>query len=424
MPLATQVPIHHLDSARPPVVLMGGLNLTRTLGLAGLQVIVASPDRNEPAFRSRYCVGRCYLPPFDQGIAAVDALVSLGDLLAGAYGRRVPLMYGSDEALGLLYSHRDRLERYFLFLVADRHVGDALISKDRFQALGAERGLPVPSALQWEGAGPGTLAGTQGPVLIKPRIKVDWHHSVLCARLFNGDGKARVFASGAEVLANAAVGMYREQLAFQEYIPGGDIDHWSYHGFADERGEVLAEFIGRKVRTYPVTTGESAFIELARDEALAAIGRDVARRCPLKGIFKMDFKHDEHTGTWRLLEINARFNLWHYLGAVNGANLMRTAYDFLVSGTRPEAPTTYATRYRWLALSLDWRAFRELRSQGQLSAFRWAASIALSRNVYNVFAWNDLAPWAFFWASRASRRLTQGVDRINSALRQWLSTAS
>ena len=151
MPLATQVPLHHLHSARPPVVLMGGLNLTRSLGIAGLQVIVASPDRNEPAFRSRYCVGRCYLPPFDQGVAAVDALVSLGDLLAGAYGRRVPLMYGSDEALGLLYSHRDRLERYFLFLLTDRHVGDALISKDRFQALGAERGLPVPSALQWEG---------------------------------------------------------------------------------------------------------------------------------------------------------------------------------------------------------------------------------------------------------------------------------
>ena len=62
-------------------------------------------------------------------------MLGLGERLAREHGRRVPLFYGSDDALELIHAHRDRLQRRFLLLLNDRYVARALIAKDRFQQL-------------------------------------------------------------------------------------------------------------------------------------------------------------------------------------------------------------------------------------------------------------------------------------------------
>jgi D-aspartate ligase len=417
------IELHALDPLRLPVVLIGGISLVRTLGLAGIQAVVASTDPADPVFASRYCVARQHLPPYDQAEAAVDTLVRLGDRLSDLYGRRVPLMYGSDDALELIYAHRQRLQRHYLLLLNEPDIGHALIAKDRFQALAVERGIPVPRELQWDGGGPDRLAGFPHEVLIKPSTKVEWHGSQMQQRLFPGDAKARVFANGDAVLADPGVALFRRQLTFQEYIPGGEDCLWSFHGLADGQGQVLASFLGRKIRTYPPVDGESTFIELAHDESLADLGRYVAGRLPLKGVFKMDFKRDPRDGRWLLLEINARCNLWHYLGACNGLNLMRAAYDFLVDGAQWEVDR-YSTRRRWLSLGLDFASFRSRARRGEATFAAWLASIAFSRNVYNVFAWNDPGPWLQFHLNRVARKWERGYDIFASIVRQWRSTAS
>lgn len=413
------VSLHPLDPHRIPVVLLGGINLVRTLGLGGLQAVVATSDPEEPALASRHCTLAVRLPPREPHDARVDALAKLGERLAGFYRRRVPLMVGGDDALELIYQHRDRLERFFLMRLCDSSVADALIAKDRFQALAEQRGLPVPRALDWES----TLREHAGPVVVKPRAKRDWQDSALCQRLFNGDGKALVFPTGAAAADHPVVALHCAQLTFQEFIPGDDRDLWSFHGYAGADGELLAAFTGRKIRTYPVGLGESAFIELARDAGLEAAGRDVARRCELRGFFKMDFKRDPRDGRWMLLEINARCTLWNYLGAVNGLNLMRVAYDDLVHAERPLHPE-FRTRRRWLWLGLDWRAYREMAGRGELSALRWTLSVLSPRNVHNLFSLADPWPWLGRGLRRAGSRWNRGPGRVMTAIRQWRSTAS
>ncbi len=410
-----RLPLDRLDPARLPVLLLGGINLARTLGLAGIPAVVASPDPDDAVFASRHCAGRCVIPPLAHR-DAVDALVAIGDRLCAHYGRRVPLMYGSDDALELVYAHRERLDRHFRVLACDTTTGIALLEKDRFQALAAARGLPVPRDLRWDGEGPGSVAGMKGPVLAKPRVKVDWYASQMRERLFDGAAKARVFPTGAIARADPALALFHPQLAFQPWIPGGDECLWSFHGVADEAGRVIASFVGRKIRTCPPRTGESAFIEIAYDEALDRLGREVAARVPLQGVFKMDFKRDPRDGRWYLLEINARYNLWLHLGARNGVNLMRAAYDYMLEGRRPP-PVLAARRYRWLALDLDWRAFRALAARKELTATRWLWSVLASRNVYNVFAWDDPGPWLASWRDRIVRRLARAPRRLLAALR-------
>jgi len=53
-----EIELGRLSVHRPPAMLLGGLNLVRALGMAGVPVIVASPDTASPAMASRrHCVG-------------------------------------------------------------------------------------------------------------------------------------------------------------------------------------------------------------------------------------------------------------------------------------------------------------------------------------------------------------------------------
>jgi D-aspartate ligase len=424
MPPAADIDFDALSADRPPVLLLGGVNLVRALGLAGIPAIVASNDPDEPAFASRYCVGRVVLPPVSRAEAVIEALLDLSAQLFRTLGRHVPLMYGNDNWLELIYAHRDRLDGHYLMVLNDTGVALALMEKSRFQALALQRGLPVPLALVWEGEGDNSLKGFHKSVLVKPRHKFDWHDSPLHELLFTDDGKALVFDDGAAAMAHPLVERYRNQLLFQEFIPGDDAQLWSYHGYADEDGEVIASFVGRKIRTYPPLTGESAYIEMVCDTGLSQFGRMMAARVPLRGPFKIDFKKDARDGRLVILEINARYTLWHYLGAVNGVNLASAAYAYLMEGKRARPVTQYDTTHRWVYMKLDFLAYRALARKGELGLLAWLRSLLAARRIYNVFAWSDPGPLAAMWAGRFTRRGRRAKEKMRSVFRQWLSTAS
>jgi predicted ATP-grasp superfamily ATP-dependent carboligase len=408
-----KVDLRRLDPHRPPALLLGGINLVRALGLARIPVIVASAEPSTPAMASRYCTGRCALPPTTQREAVVERLLRVGELLTGALCTRVPLLYGDDDQLGLIQDYRDALSPYFAFVLSEPALARALHSKQLFQALAERRNLPVPRRLDWS-----ELGEFDAPVLLKPKVKTDWDSSAVYSRLFGGAGKARIFPDGRAVLQHPLAQSLAGELAVQEYIPGDDRALWSFHGFADERGKLLAWFIGRKIRTYPALTGDSSYLELAHDEELATLGRALVPRIGLKGVFKMDFKRHAASGRFYLLEVNARFNLWHYLGAKGGVNLAQVAYDYVTRGAR-SAPLQTRARYRWLSPRLDYLAYRNLASRGELSAAGWLASLASSRKVYDLFAWTDPMPFlVVLWDE------VKHLSRLRHRVMRWLSTAS
>lgn len=391
-----------------PVVLFGGLSVLRALGLARIPVIVASLERRTPSMASRHCAGSVELPPGAGREAIVEALVREGRELAARHGAPPPLFYDNDDRLALVQDYRRALAPHFALLLNEPELGDALLDKARFQALAERRRLPVPRRIDWP-----ALGAEPGPVLVKPKTRTGWEDSPVRRQLFGGGGKARVFESGRAARLDRAVQQLAGRLAFQEYVPGGDRSLWSFHGFAAPGGEVLQGFVGRKIRTWPELTGDSAYLELAREPELERLGRDLAARLGLAGVFKMDFKRSAATGRFYLLEINARFNIWHYLGAKNGVNLPQVAYDFLTRGKRA-APAAARTRYRWLALRYDLRAYRELRARRALGAAGWLWSLAQAPKVYELFSWTDPAPFLRFWR----RRLDSRWQRL------WHSTAS
>jgi predicted ATP-grasp superfamily ATP-dependent carboligase len=397
-----------------PVLLLGGLNILRTLGMARIPAILASPHPDDIAAASRHCKAFLVLPPLERRAEVIEVLLAAGERLRSQYGAPLPLLYSNDDYQAIVQAERERLAPYFRLLLNDPPIADALLDKERFDAFAVARGLPVPRRLEWD-----ALEGYEGMVLVKPKTRLAWDESPVYRHLFGRQGKARVFASARELLADPVAAQLRHQLALQEYVAGDDRALWSYHGLADERGRVLAWFIGRKLRTSPPLTGFSSFVELAHDGSLAGLGRELVADIPLKGVFKLDFKRDAKSGRWRLLEINARYNLWHYPAACNGVNLPAIAHDYLVRGERPEHTPPYRTTVRWLCWRLDLRAFRALRARRELGVLAWLWSLAQAPYVCELFAWSDPLPWARHFLRRLRR-----VPRLTLRLWPWRSTAS
>lgn len=393
--------LQSLPRERPPVVLLGGLNVVRALGLARIPVIVATAERDEPGVFSRYCHAHWGLPPFTDATAAVASLDTLASFLATCFPQPVPLFVSNDDALRFVHAHRAHLQGRFRMLLNEPATTEALLDKDRFAEFARAHGLPVPRTIAWD-----ELPSHAGPVLLKPARKGGWPPGEALSRLFS-DNKALLRASGADAHADAIVAECRNEIVFQEYIQGADNELWCFDAVADGNGRVIASHTGCKHRCFPPLTGDSSYIELAEDAELDALGRDLARDAGLKGIFNMDFKRDARTGRFHLLEINARCNLWLYIGARNGINLAKIHYEHLVNGAVPEQPR-YGSRFRWIDFKLDRAAYRALAGDGRLTLRRWLRSLAAPK-VYSVFAWRDPMPLigALLWRMRT--RLARGL---------------
>lgn len=400
-----------LKPGRPPVVVLGGLSQVWPLGFADIPVIIATSDLKNPALASRYLCGYCLLPSKTQEKAtAIARLLRMGSELCYFTKSKIPLFCGNDDDLALTYEFRNSLMQNYFAIGNDPDFGLSLLEKDRFHALAREHGLPVPRVYNWDSDD--TLAGIEHPVIVKPRRKEMWNHAPVFRTLFDTKGKAKLFLNGGELVAQPGLAAMKDQIIIQDYIPGDDSGIYSFHGFSDDQSELLEWFCGRKIRTFPKLTGESSFIELTKDKELFRIGRDIVRTLGLRGVFKMDFKKDMRDGQFYLLEINARFNLWQYLGAVNGVNIPRVAYEYIVHGSRP-SPSVYHTKYKWQDFVFDYHAYRELAALGELNFWQWLESMLTTRHVQDIFLWKDPAPFVR-WAT----------SYIFERMDKWHSTAS
>ena len=313
---------------RPPACVLGDIDLVRALGLARIPSTVLAPP-GSPVRYSRHT--RAVFPwhnAWEKPEQLVDALVRFGQ----AQPEPPVLFYQEDRTLLLVSRYREQLREGFRFVVPDAELVEQLVDKSRFQQLAARLDLPVPAArlITPGDPPPSDDFGIPFPIILKPvvRIPVRWEPLA-------GPGKAtsinslsdlrdlwpRITAANLPILA-------------QELVPGDETRIESYHAYVDERGAVVGEFAGRKIRTWPLSYGDSTALETSDAVDVFALGRTLVKKLKFTGVVKFDFKRGPD-GRLRLLEANPRFNLWHHLGAVAGVNLPALVYGDLIGAARP-----------------------------------------------------------------------------------------
>lgn len=375
--------------------MLGNTNLVRALGLAGIRTAaVTRPD--SPAAYSRF---------LDERIEWAD---NWGDprsmtrnLLSFAERRSEPpiLFFQHDGDLAFVSRHRHALAGALRFAIADAALIERLLDKTRFAVLAEGLGLPAPRSVVLVPATHPDVPdlALDYPVILKPLTRRD-----VVWRPLAGKAKAlRVDSPSALAELWPALVAADVDLVAQELVDGDENRIESYHAYVDERGEVAGEFSGRKIRTLPARFGETTALEITDEGDVRELGRHCMRELGLTGVAKLDFKRAP-SGRLYLLEVNARFNLWHLPGAVAGVNLPAMVYADLAGLERPPAGPARAG----VTWSVPWFDLRAARGQG-VSLPRWLAWQARC-DTRHVVSLDDPMP---FVRGMAWRRARQRLSR-------------
>ena len=378
-----------MNSGQPLACVLGDMDLVRPLGLSGIDCVVAVPPGAAPRFSRFTRAALEWSNPWEQGDRLVETLMRFGT----AQAKPPVLFYESDGELLLISRNRDRLRQAFRFVIADQELVENLVDKERFQKLAERLSLPVPAARRLrpdQDLKPAEL-GLRYPIVVKPLTRRPdvWKAVAKSAKAVRVNSPnellelwPRLAASGVTTLA-------------QELVPGPETCIESYHVYVDEQDEIVGEFTGRKIRTYPREYGDSTALMTTNAADVAELGREIVQLLRLQGVAKFDFKRAPD-GTLYLLEVNPRFNLWHHLGAVAGVNLPALVYGDLNGQPRP-AGTAARSNMRWCRIWQDAQAARAMK----LSPARWLPW-ALGCEAQRLLSWDDPMPFvsACMWRMR------------------------
>lgn len=162
---------------------------------------------------------------------------------------------------------------------------------------------------------------------------------------------------------NAVRSLYRTDVLIQEYIPGGIGSIHVALLLYDDAGELRGEMGAHSHLTFMTWGGGgNAGIVVDQPELLERARAIVESLGGWRGPINLEFKRDERTGSFRLMEVNCRLNGYSYLGTMNGLNFPSAVVDLLQTGS---------TQF----LTMDWKqpprnfliAFREKPVKGWLA---------------------------------------------------------
>lgn len=386
-----------LDRSRPALLLDGGgrgdLGVVRSLGAAGIPVTLLVQWPRSVVARSRHVAARVRMP----STGAPDA-ERLAALLRAATAERVrPVLFvAGDRALRFVSRHREAIAEVAELDLAPPAVVDACLEKDHFATLAATTRLPVPVTVTVTTAAEmrERVASLAFPVFVKsarrtlwdalPRslvpqpkgFRVDTPEALL--RLFDG-----LAASGLpDVIADTVV---------QEFVAGPDDLHFDVHAYRDPAIGVTRAFVGRKLRIHPPHAGLGAYVVSEWEPRVAAVAAAALEALDYAGIANMNFKRDERTGEYKLLEINCRYSMWTELPMRAGCNMPLAGYAAMTG--QPLPPARQRDGVAWWDLERDLSAVRTYRRE---AGWTWSAYLRSLRAVRcgAFFALDDLGPGA------------------------------
>ncbi|HWP36235.1 MAG TPA: glycosyltransferase [Gemmatimonadales bacterium] len=383
----------------PVALVLGDIDLVRALQLARIPCAAFAPP-GDPVLFSRFArPAGDWIDAWKEPEELVTRLLGF----AAAQPRPPVLFYQEDGTLLLVSRERDRLAPAFRFVVPAAELAEDLVNKARFQSLAERLHLPVPAArvLHPDRGEQAPDLDLTFPIVVKPltRRSETWGSIGTAAKALQAD-TPEAFRSLWPRLARAGTDFIAQVL-----VPGPASCVVSYHVYVDDRGEIAAEFTGRKIRTHPAEHGRSTALEITDAPDVADAGRELTRRLGLVGVAKFDFKRGPD-GTLHLLEVNPRFTLWHHPAARAGVNVPAMVYADLVGRPRPR-PRPVRVGVRWCK---PWGDLPAARAAG-IGTMRWLAW-ALRCEAKRALAADDplLPPRLLWWHAR--RRLAGWVRRV------------
>jgi D-aspartate ligase len=321
----------------------GTLAAVRSLGRAGVKVVIVDPSMISHSRYSRYSSQYLRCPAFEESSAWVDWLMRKARI-----GPRRAIYATSDAVSFALARYRNELSEDFELYQPSLDTVMSILDKGRLmqnaQAIGIET---PPTWFPHNGADAAKIAKDAGvTVLIKPRSQLAQRTKTKGAVVESRGPVQAVFDSYVEdqstktefAAIQSAVTMTPH---IQQYFPQAAANVYSLSGFREKIGGGMIMRAARKILQQPRSVGIGLCFEPTLvDPVLADQAKRLCERIGYYGVFELEFIFAE--GKAMLIDFNGRF--YHQLAfdIARGMELPALTY---AAATRNQAEVTRLMAY-------------------------------------------------------------------------------
>jgi CelD/BcsL family acetyltransferase involved in cellulose biosynthesis/predicted ATP-grasp superfamily ATP-dependent carboligase len=361
------------------------LAVTRSLGRAGHDVIVAATQRSALAQSSRYCAHRAIYP---DPVTDPDRFVETTARLAHTV-RADCIVPIADITMFMITRNRDLFEPRCKVPFATADIVERAADKVRLVQLAKELDVPVPRSVVVTSAGHIPAHSIPFPLIVKP-----WRSRIRTNRGWASTSVSHAATPEALERDLRGRGEHEFPVMLQERIEGPGVGVFACY----RDGNATALFSHRRLRERPPWGGVSVLCESV--ELPRAASKDATRilgAIGWTGVAMVEFKVDRRDNQAKLMEVNGRF--W---GSLQLAIDSGVDFPTLLLSPTPGAPAPYrlGVRSRWFWGDFD-ALLQTLRPSNGPADLRLSRSRALwhfARFVgsdlhYDNPKWDD--PWPF-----------------------------
>ncbi|MBS4040125.1 MAG: hypothetical protein KGZ81_05950, partial [Flavobacteriales bacterium] len=196
-----------------------------------------------------------------------------------------------------------------------------------------------------------------------------------------------------EDVTNAVNKAHKEglEVIVQRIIPGFDDHMYTFDAYLNQDSRVTHWMTCQKYRQYPINFGASVYTKQRHVQELYDIGAPFMEAIGYKGFGEIEFKKDEKTGNFYLIEINVRTTTLNTLLDKCGINFPLLAYEELTGGNIGSKAVTHDTGIAFRYLFEDIIAIREYIKTKQLSLFEILKSLKYKK-APAIWSIDDPAP--------------------------------
>lgn len=358
------------------------LACVRSLGRQGLEVHVAPNTWTSPALASRY-IKQVHILPYYLGeghewLQAVRALLETEQFAL--------VLPCEERSLLPLIRHQHELPQATRLAIPDERALAAFFDKIQTRDLATQCKVPVAQAHLYKRLAP---LPPDYPLVAKYRKSYNWPDLYVRTQV-------KIVKSAAELTQWLRQHQPTdEEVFFEHLVPGVGVGV----SVLCDHGEVLQAF--EHQRAHEVSGSSFYRKSMPLDpQRLAAVQRMVSA-VEYTGLAMFEFKVDQHSGQWHLLEVNARPWGSLPLPVAWGVDFPYRLYQLLVLGQRTPAAPYPAPRYARNFMSDLWQfrmANRALRARPVARigyALRWTSGllrVLVNRERHDTWVWDDVGP--------------------------------
>ena len=358
------------SGAAAPAVVIGldsatGLQTARILAARSVPVLGVARDLRHPCCRTRACDRT--LTADTTGPELVDTLVCLGPELA----QRAVLFPCTDASVLVLSRNRDALAPWYHLVLPEPEVVELLMDKGSFYAFAEERGFAVPVTRVLRSPDDAAWAAEDlpFPCVIKPAFKTEGWRRRATAKAYRVDTARELLALFDRFWPEAG------PLVAQEWIAGGDTDHYTCNAYFGAQSEPLVTFTTRKLRQWPPMGGEACLSEESRNEVIRDETVRFFREVRHRGLGYLEMKQDVRTGQHVILEPNVGRPTGRSAQAeASGVELLFTQYCDALGRELPPSREQAFRGVKWIYLRRDLQSALHRWRRGELTPSEWAHS--------------------------------------------------